>query len=611
MCGHPLHESAFPGIGLNSKGLPKSLGPILPLINGDKWDKRFVLSMLSISRAIPCRGTVSTQEIEDPGKPVPQSTIDDLIQTLYMLNWRIDRPVWTRHHYSLKAGPNGQAMMGSIFDAHHLSDDDLENLRILGSSDALIENIKSIRSNISIEAWNNEFHWKDKSLLRKLSTVSDPEAKERVIAILDYWSQTALKPLHDSLMRFLKKIPGDLTYNQLGSQGVLPKTGPYYSMDLHAATDTFPVLVQTKVLEVLVGSKEYAQAWEAIMVGKPFATSWGPPVKYGRGQPIGAYSSWAMFAITHHLVVRTAARLAGYNPYQFDKYCLLGDDIVIADTAVAEIYKELMSSLGVTLSPTKTHVSDDTWEFAKRWYQAGDEISGIQLKAFMEVSNWAEAGEILRTSLSRWSIDPLDMEPRSISQYLQSLGQRPRDCNKVLRFLHLPLKADTEEVKASKSEWLASSLLQEVFGCFPRHEMKKMFILTSLGEIKASLMESGIKKVFAKGQNFMSALQASPILGSLDQSLLVSLPPVSAVRSEMIELQDTFNKMKELYMGDVSEIYLGQVMLSMSDPSRILAKRSAKMVIGAKASIVNKYKFWTKDYLRTRSHLLSDDSAPQ
>lgn len=260
MCGHPLHKSAFPGIGLNSKGLPKSLGPILPLINGDKWDKRFVLSMLSISRAIPCRGTVSTLEIEDPGKPVPQSTIDDLIQTLYMLNWRIDRPVWTRYHYSLKAGPNGQAMMGSIFDAHHLSDDDLENLKILGSSDALIENIKSIRSNISTEAWNNEFHWKDKSLLRKLSTVSDPEAKERVIAVLDYWSQTALKPLHDSLMRFLKKIPGDLTYNQLGSQGVLPKTGPYYSMDLHAATDTFPVLVQRKVLEVLVESKEYAHA---------------------------------------------------------------------------------------------------------------------------------------------------------------------------------------------------------------------------------------------------------------------------------------------------------------------------------------------------------------
>lgn len=158
-CSSPLKQAAFPGIGLNSKGLPKSLGPLLPLItSGDKWDKRIVLSMLSISRAIPCRGTVSTREIEDTGKPVPQSTIDQLIITLYMLNWKISRPEWTRPHYSLKAGPNGQAMMGSIFDAHHLSDEDLQDLKVLGSSQELIDNIISIRENISIESWNNEFH---------------------------------------------------------------------------------------------------------------------------------------------------------------------------------------------------------------------------------------------------------------------------------------------------------------------------------------------------------------------------------------------------------------------------------------------------------------------
>jgi len=315
--------------------------------------------------------------------------------------------------------------------------------------------------------------------------------------------------------------------------------------------------------------------------------------------------------VTHHLVVRTAARMAGFNPYHFNKYCLLGDDIVIADTAVAEIYKQLMSDLGVTLSEAKTHVSNDTWEFAKRWYQHGEEISGIQLKAFLEISNWAEAAEILRTSVSRWSIDPLDVEPRSIPQYLEALGQRPRDSSKVLRFLHLPLKADSDEIKASKSEWLASSLLSEVFGCFPRHEIKRMFILTSLGEIKATLMESGMKKVFAQGQQFLTTLKANPVLGQLDQSLLVQLPPVQAVRSEMIELQNSFNKLREFYTGDVSEVYLGQVMLTMSDPSRIMTKRSAKVVIGAKASIVNRYKFWTKDYLRTRAHLLSDDSVPQ
>jgi hypothetical protein len=49
-------------------------------------------------------------------------------------------------------------MMGSIFDAHHLSEEDLLDLKILGSSQDLIDNIREIKSNISIESWNNEFH---------------------------------------------------------------------------------------------------------------------------------------------------------------------------------------------------------------------------------------------------------------------------------------------------------------------------------------------------------------------------------------------------------------------------------------------------------------------
>ncbi|KAF9914618.1 hypothetical protein FBU30_002438, partial [Linnemannia zychae] len=34
-------------------------------------------------------------------------------------------------------------------------------------------------------------------------------------------------------------------------------------------------------------------------------------VKYEVGQPMGAYSSWAMLALTHHIVVLYAAKLAG------------------------------------------------------------------------------------------------------------------------------------------------------------------------------------------------------------------------------------------------------------------------------------------------------------
>lgn len=69
--------------------------------------------------------------------------------------------------------------------------------------------------------------------------------------------------------------------------------------------------------------------------------------------------------MTHHLIVQYAAHLVG-RPIGFDQYILLGDDIVIKDNAVALKYIWVMTQLGVEISESKTHVSKDTYEFAKR-----------------------------------------------------------------------------------------------------------------------------------------------------------------------------------------------------------------------------------------------------
>jgi len=95
-------------------------------------------------------------------------------------------------------------------------------------------------------------------LSRKLSVINDPEGKARIIAILDYWSQTVLKPLHESLFNLLKGIKADCTFNQLSHRSL--KRGPYYSIDLKNATDRFPVKLQVAVLKALTGSTEYAEA---------------------------------------------------------------------------------------------------------------------------------------------------------------------------------------------------------------------------------------------------------------------------------------------------------------------------------------------------------------
>jgi len=98
---------------------------------------------------------------------------------------------------------------------------------------------------------------------------------------------------------------------------------------------------------------------------------------------MGTYSSWAVFTLTHHLVVHYCAHLEGIE--DFDQYIILGDDIVIKNDNVANRYIKIISSLGVEVSLNKTHVSIDTYEFAKRWIKplTKKEITGVPLKGII------------------------------------------------------------------------------------------------------------------------------------------------------------------------------------------------------------------------------------
>jgi len=72
-----------------------------------------------------------------------------------------------------------------------------------------------------------------------------------------------------------------------------------------------------------------------------------------------------MLALTHHILVQIAYQNAyGKNDY-FDMYCILGDDIVIADDLVSEEYLSIMKNLGVGISEYKSIISKDFTEFAK------------------------------------------------------------------------------------------------------------------------------------------------------------------------------------------------------------------------------------------------------
>lgn len=89
---------------------------------------------------------------------------------------------------------------------------------------------------------------------------------------------------------------------------------------------------------------------------------------------MGALSSWAMLALTHHVIVRVAANRVGLN--HFTHYALLGDDIVIANRMVAISYHTIMTeTLGVDINLSKSLVSADSFEFAKRLVTLEGEVT--------------------------------------------------------------------------------------------------------------------------------------------------------------------------------------------------------------------------------------------
>lgn len=129
--------------------------------------------------------------------------------------------------------------------------------------------------------------------LRKLSIFPDKEGKTRVIAIFDYFSQTCLKPLHHFLYRILERIPQDCTFDQARFQKTIMNQEEYYSIDLSAFTDRFPIDFIVQVLEPILPAR-YLSSWKKVMVGLPFDVkkpNGDESLYYAVGTPMGGYSS--------------------------------------------------------------------------------------------------------------------------------------------------------------------------------------------------------------------------------------------------------------------------------------------------------------------------------
>jgi hypothetical protein len=122
------------------------------------------------------------------------------------------------------------------------------------------------------------------------------------------------------------------------------------------------------------------------MVGFPFdipQSNDQDKVNYSVGNPMGAYSSWASFAVAHHYVMFYCCQKLGID-WKTAQYKLLGDDIVIKGLELGNLYIDVITSLGVEVSKVKTHKSKNFFEFAKRYFYHSKEITHFPISALKE-----------------------------------------------------------------------------------------------------------------------------------------------------------------------------------------------------------------------------------
>lgn len=135
----------------------------------------------------------------------------------------------------------------------------------------------------------------------QLSVKHEAAGKIRVFALVDVWTQSCLKPLHEMIFAFLRSLPNDGTFNQEAAvkrAGLLAKKyNCSFGYDLSAATDRLPISLQVAVLSPIIG-EEAAIAWRNLLVERLYRLEIldenGVDVhiaRYSVGQPMGALSS--------------------------------------------------------------------------------------------------------------------------------------------------------------------------------------------------------------------------------------------------------------------------------------------------------------------------------
>jgi len=422
-----------PRVSRNASGLPRFIPRLhrARIHNGDLRLAQFWLTLINLFRVLEFTGKVNLRTITDPQAPCPehlkdvyefvtsQGTMDAFVESVNSLTGttlRAEVREFTPEPFSIaKSSPQTVGAEG-ISDQNastkpyvlFTSALALMNSGMADKVDSLFRVFwgpgHMILSQRLREIFAALCHFSPglkqgslaPTLIGKLGFKAEPAGKVRVFAMVTAWDQWSLKPLHDAMFRILRLIPQDGTHNQLGPLARIDWKAAFslWSLDLTAATDRLPLFLQAQLLQTLYRDLigVLGDLWSLTLTDRDYlasSTRYGinQMVRYTCGQPMGALSSWASLALTHHFLVQAAAWHSGVVPFGtwFKDYAIVGDDIVIFNALVKDSYLAILSALGMPINLAKSILSPRGigLEFCKRTIIRGVDVSPVPLKEFV------------------------------------------------------------------------------------------------------------------------------------------------------------------------------------------------------------------------------------
>jgi hypothetical protein len=340
-------------------------------------DPNVVVLTLSVFRSCEVFRLPISKDIESVTKPCSfdPELVDSIIN--FIPEWvkrfpplKLPKMKW---HFTLKNGPNGHALKTSDSDISAVMADE-ELFEAIQTVQRLLKDGRPMKPLSRIKPGNG--------IHSRITQFPEKSGKTRTIAIIDYYSQRCLKPLHEGLMSFLGKLVSDGTYSHSNVGNFVKQKTKEKSFiacsDLTAATDRFPAIIQKKLLFELLKDDELSEALWTLLAKRTFKLSWCDEyVTYSCGQPMGAYASWPLFASAHHLIVEYCASIVGKAIKE--QYKIIGDDNAIAVEEVYEAYLSVMTRLGLTINPGKTTVSPQASDYSAAEVAKQLYLNGINL----------------------------------------------------------------------------------------------------------------------------------------------------------------------------------------------------------------------------------------